>query len=421
MKYLRFSDCGLVTLTRVFALGSLLAVAACVQPPVQQDQGAAEAEQLSEAAAVVTDGGDPGVYDDRIVFGQSAAFTGSAQELGSNMMLGIQAAFHEANVAGGVHGRRLELVSLDDGYEADRAFANTQQLVNVRRVFALIGAVGTPTSRSAVPIAVAEGVPFVAPFTGTQILRDAELGNVLNLRASYFQETEEMVARLIEDLGITRVAILYQNDSFGEAGLRGTRLALERRGLEPVASGYYKRNTSAVKTAVHGIVADDPEAIVVIGTYGAVAKTVTLARREIDPVFMTTSFVGSNALAAELGPEADGVYVTQVVPLPEDDSLPVVAAYHAALGQYEPAAVPGFVSLEGYLAGRLAVVGLEMCGPNVRRDCFVSAIRNATLIDIDGFLVSYGPGDNQGSDAVFLTAVGRDGKYRIVEELGGTH
>ncbi len=258
------------------------------------------------------------------------------------MRLGILTAFHEANISGGIHGRQLELMTLDDGYEADRAFANTQQLVNAGRVFALIGAVGTPTSHSAVPIAVAAGVPFLAPFTGTDMLRDPELGNVVNLRASYNQETEEMVARLTGDLGITRVAVLYQNDSFGKAGLQGARLALERRGLDPVADGYYQRNTTAVKTALLSIVAADPEAVIIIGAYAPVAETITLARRDIDPVFMTTSFVGSNALAAELGPDAAGVYVTQVVPLPEDDNLPIVAAYQKALLEYDPAAVPGF-------------------------------------------------------------------------------
>ncbi len=421
MRYSRFPHFRLVGLTTVIALVGIFAAVACAQPSTQQQPPIVEVEQPPETAATAGSPGDPGVYDDRIVFGQSAAFTGAAQELGNNMRLGILAAFHEANAAGGVHGRQVELLSLDDGYEADRAFANTQQLVNGGRAFALIGAVGTPTSRSAAPIAVASRVPFLAPFTGTDILRDPELSNVLNLRASYFQETEEMVARLTEDLGIKRVAILYQNDSFGESGLQGTRLALERRGLEPVASGYYKRNTAAVKTALHDIVASDPEAIIMIGTYGAVAQTITLARHDIDPIFMTTSFVGSNALASELGQEAAGVYVTQVVPLPEDDSLPMVAAYHAALEEYDANAIPGFVSLEGYLAGRLAIAGLEMCGPAVSRECFISAINNSPLIDIDGFEISYGPGDNQGSDAVFLTVIGQDGEYHLVDELGGTY
>lgn len=198
------------------------------------------------------------------------------------------------------------------------------------------------------------------------------------------------------------------------------RLRKARRGLAPVAAGYYQRNTTAVNTALHSIVAADPEAIIMIGAYAPVAKAIVFARQETDPVFMTVSFVGSNALVKELGPEAAGVYVTQVVPLPEDDSVPIVAAYHAALENYDANAVPGFVSLEGYLAGRLAITGLEMCGADVTRDCFVRAIQGSSVIDIDGFELSFGPGDNQGSDAIFLTEIGHDGKYHIIDELRGS-
>ncbi len=362
----------------------------------------------------------PGVSDDHVLFGQSAAFTGPAQELGKAMRLGIESAFHEANREGGVHGRELKLKALDDGYEPDFAASNTQRLIENEGVFALIGAVGTPTSRAALPLAQAAGVPFLAPFTGAEFLRDRELDNVLNVRASYYQETEEMVARLTEDLGIARVAVLYQNDSFGLNGLEGARSALERRGLEPVAATHYPRNTRAVKGAALKIAAANPEAVILIGSYTPVVKTIELVRRELDPVFMTVSFVGSNALANELGPDGAGVYVTQVVPLPYDGNIPVVARYHGALSGYRPRAEPGFVSLEGYLAGRLAVAGLEACGPDLSRECFLHAVRDAGATEIDGMQLKYGPEDNQGSDAVFLTVIGTDGKYHGVEKLGGS-
>ena len=335
------------------------------------------------------------------------------------MRLGIEAAFHEANQDGGVHGRELKLKALDDGYETDFAASNTQRLIEDEGVFALIGAVGTPTSRAASPLAQAAGVPFLAPFTGAEFLRGPELDHVLNLRASYYQETEEMVARLTEDLGITRVAVLYQDDSFGLNGLEGARLALERRGLEPVAAAHYPRNTRAVKGAALEITAARPEAVILIGSYMPVVKTMELVRRELDPVFMTVSFVGSNALAKELGPEGGGVYVTQVVPPPDDESVPVVARYHGALSEYDPRAEPGFVSLEGYLAGRLAVAALDACGPDLSRECLLHAVRDAGAIEIDGLRLEYGPHDNQGSDAVFLTVIGTDGRYHGVEKLGG--
>ena len=360
----------------------------------------------------------PGVSDERVLFGQSAAFSGPAQALGKSMRLGIEAAFHEVNRRGGVHGRELELLSLDDAYEPEAAIANTRYLIEQRQVFALIGAVGTPTSRSATPIAADASVPYVAPFTGAEFLRDAGWANIINLRASYNQETEEMVARLIGDLGIERIGVMYQDDSYGRSGYQGVVQALERRGMEPVAVGLYPRNTTAVKTALLDLREGDPEAVIMIGAYEPVAALVSWARKiGMDPVFMNVSFVGSNALAQELGSEGVGVFVTQVVPFPEDSSLPVVAAYQRALSAYAPDTVPGFVSLEGYLAGRLAIVGLQWCGDQLDRSCFVESIRGARGIDIDGFQLVYGREDNQGSDAVFLTVIGPDGRYRSVDTL----
>ena len=359
----------------------------------------------------------PGVSDQRIIFGQSAAFSGPAQELGRNMQLGIQSAFHEVNQRGGVHGRQLELSSLDDAYEPEAAIANTNRLIE-EEVFALIGAVGTPTSRSATPVAAAAGVPYVAPFTGAEFLRSPELTNVLNLRASYYQETEEMVARLTQDLSIERIAVMYQDDSFGRAGYRGVLLALDRRKMEPVAIGVYPRNTLAVKTGLLDLREGAPEAVIIIGAYQPVAALISWSRKTgLDPIFMTVSFVGSNALADELGPSGEGVYVTQVVPFPTDDELPVVAAYLDALSAYSPDAVPGFVSFEGYLAGRLAIAGLDGCGRDVDRSCFLDSLRRVDVVEIDGFELRFGDGDSQGSDAVFVTVIGGDGRYHPVDTL----
>ena len=356
-----------------------------------------------------------------MLFGQSAAFTGPAAELGNDMRAGIEAAFKEANDAGGVHGRRLKLEALNDSYESDFALSNTQTLIEKEQVFALIGAVGTPTSRAASPLAHAGGVPFIGPFTGAEFLRDSELENVLNVRASYYQETEEMVARLTEDLGITRVAVLYQDDSYGRNGLDGAIIALKKRGLEPVSTGHYPRNTIAVKSATLQVAQGDPEAVIMIGAYAPVARSIELIRRDVDPVFLTVSFVGSNALAEQLGHDGEGVYVTQVVPLPFDRDIPVVARYQDALAAFDGDARPGFVSLEGYLVGRLAVWGLESCGADLSRECFIQALHTTEEIDIDGVKLQYGPADNQGSDDVFLTAIGADGEYRQVDSLAEDH
>ena len=359
-----------------------------------------------------------GVFDDRILFGQSAAFSGPARELGTNMRLGIRAAFHEVNESGGVQGRVLELISFDDAYEPEAAVTNTLRLIEQEEVFALIGEVGTPTSRSAAPVAADAGIPFIAPFTGAEFLRNDDWQNIINLRASYYQETEEMVARLIDDLGITRIGVLFQDDSYGRAGYRGVLFALDRRDLKPASIGLYPRNTTAIKAALLDLNQGNPEAVIMIGAYEPVAELVSWARHTgIDPIFMTVSFVGSNALARELGPDGAGVYVTQVVPFPTDESQRIVSSYTTALSAYDPEAVPGFVSFEGYLAGRLAIEGLRRCGQEVDRTCFLEILNYTDYIDIDGFTLRYG-NDNQGSNEVFLTVIGDDGKYRPVEQLG---
>ena len=366
--------------------------------------------------------GEPGVFDDYILFGQSAAFSGPANELGINMRLGIKAAFQEVNQRGGVNGRQLELKFMDDAYEPEAAITNTKQLIE-DGVFALIGAVGTPTSRSATPVAAEEGIPYVAPFTGAAFLRDPEWQNIVNLRASYNQETEEMVERLTEDLGIERIAVMYQDDSYGRAGYSGATSALARRGMEPVSVGLYPRNTLAVKTGLLDLRKGNPEAVIIIGAYQPVAALISWARFiGMDPIFMTVSFVGSNALAEELvsmelRSAGTGVFVTQVVPFPSDTSLPIVQSYHRALSDFAPAAEPGFVSFEGYLAGRLAIAALERCGRDVTRTCFLDIIRNEEPFELDGFEMRYGLDDNQGSDAVFLTVIGRDGAYHPISTL----
>ena len=378
-------------------------------------------DSVSVGPVVEAEGESLGLTEDRILFGQSAALSGPARELGRNMRQGIMAAFDEVNAAGGVHGRVLELQSLDDAYEPEDAIVMTRHLIEQEQVFALIGAVGTPTSRSATPIARRAGVPYIAPFTGAAFLRDDEWDNIINLRASYNQETEEMVARLTEDLGITRISVMYQNDSFGRAGFRGTVAALERRDMELTSIGIYPRNTTAVKTALLDLRQGDPEAVIMIGAYEPVARLILWARRTgMDAVFMTVSFVGSNALAQELGPDGAGVLVTQVVPFPEDDSLPVVHSYLEALASHDPGAEPGFVSLEGYLAGRMVIAALQECGAEVDRSCLLDRLIDRGDFDIDGFELQFGDGDNQGSDEVFLTVIGSDGKYHPVDTLHET-
>jgi len=360
---------------------------------------------------------NPGVTANAIKFGQSADFTGGSSELGVGMRLGIRAAFQEA---GTVNNRTLNLVAKDDGYEPDRAFANTQELIDGEQVFALIGAVGTPTSRAVAPLAHAEEVPFIAPFTGAQLLREPELTNVLNLRASYHQETDRMLEYL-QGQGVTRVAVLYQNDSYGLDGLTGVKQQVTDRNMQLVESWYYRRNTEAVKSAVFRIAEADPapQAVIIVGASDPAAQAIKLLREKLGSslIFMNVSFVGSDALATELatlGESRGNVFFTQVVPLLGNTDDPLIAKYRAALAAVDSQAQPGFVSLEGYLAGRLAIYAVDACGQNVTRMCFLNAVQNAGTFDLDGFELMFGANDNQGSDEVFLTKIDANGQYTVV-------
>lgn len=354
-----------------------------------------------------------------IVFGQSAALTGPARALGIGMRLGLRAAFSEVNRKGGVHGRLLQLESLDDRYEPEAAIANTRTLIEQNNVFALIGAVGTPTSKSAQPVATEAGIPYIAPFTGAEFLRDAKKRpNVVNVRASYYQETEEMVVRLHEDLGIDRISIFYQNDSFGQAGLNGLRRAVNRHGLNLIEEVYYTRNTEAVKIALLDLRQANAEAVIIVGAYKPAATMIRWARRlNFNPYFINISFIGSAALAKALGPDGTGVYVTQVVPFPRDRTLPIVAQYRKALKAIDANSTPSFVSLEGYLAGRIAIEGLRLAGPAPTRDSFLRALTQAGNIDLGGFYLRYGVDDNQGSDRVYLTRIDKRGRFQSVKKM----
>jgi branched-chain amino acid transport system substrate-binding protein len=362
--------------------------------------------------------GEVGVMPDRILFGQAAALSGPSSALGVKMRQGILAAFAEVNAKGGVHGRKLELISRDDGYDPDRSVLQTVKLLNEDRVFALIGAVGTPTSLVTVPIARSQNVPFIGPFTGADFLREKGMGNVVNIRASYGAEAEAWVKHLTEDRHIKRIAIFYQDDSYGRDGLAGVKAALEKRGMELAAEATYERNTKAVGMAMRVLKRAEPEAVVMVGTYGPCAEFIKLARQSsFNPVFVNISFVGANALSQELGPVGEGVIVSQVVPFPWDASVKVVADYQAAEKALDPNLLPDFVSLEGYLSARLAAAALEMAGPYPTRAEMLRVINEVGQFDISGDHLTVGQ-KMQGTPAgVFLTLIQPDGTFKPVDKL----
>jgi branched-chain amino acid transport system substrate-binding protein len=326
--------------------------------------------------------------------------------------------FTEINARGGVHGRKLKLVSRDDGYDPDRSVAQTTKLIEEDKVFALIGAVGTPTAVATIPISSARNVPVIGPFTGAEFLRAPELHNVVNIRASYRAEAEAWIKHLTEDLGFKEIAIFYQDDSFGRDGLAGVKLALEKRGMELTAEGTFERNTRAVGSALRTIKRAEPEAVVMVGTYGPCAEFIKLAHKSgFDPIFVNISFVGANALARELGPEGHGVIVSQVVPFPWDTSVKVVADYQAAEKALDPNMKPEFVSLEGYLSGRLVASALESTGPNPTRADMLRVINDVGSFDISGTIMTFGSKMRDAPSKVFLTVIQRDGTFKAVEKL----
>ncbi len=369
-------------------------------------------------AATFPSSAENGVSADKIVFGQAAALEGPASALGQGMKTGLEAAFAEINKAGGVKGRKLELRSIDDSYEPTRSIEAVKKLIEEDKVFAVAGPVGTPTSAAVQPIATAAGVPFIGAFTGAEFLREPYKPLVMNIRASYFQETEAMVEHLTKDLGATRIAIMYQDDAFGQAGLAGVRKALEKRQMQLAGEGTFERNTVAVKAALLAVKKAEPQAVIMISPYKPAAEFIKLAKQiRFDPTFVNISFVGSDALAKELGPAGAGVVITQVVPFPKDVSVPVVGRYQAALKASAPDAQPGFVSLEGYLVGRAIVAALEKVDGEPTRQAMVDAVQKAGTFDLGGLKLSYSPSSNRGSDHVFLTVIQPDGSFKSVDRL----
>lgn len=373
---------------------------------------------LLAAATHSAKGDEVGVGEDAILFGQAAALEGPSSALGQRMRQGIVAAFTEINAKGGIHGRKLQLISRDDGYDPDRSVRQTLRLIEDDKVFALIGAVGTPTAIATIPITSTRNIPFIGPFSGAEFLRDLELPNVVNIRASYGAEAEAWVKHLTEDRRFTRIGIFYQDDSFGRDGLLGVKRALARRGLELAAEGTFERNTRAVAAALRVIKRAEPEAIVMVGTYGPCAEFIKLAHRSgFYPAFANISFVGANALAGELGPDGEGVIVSQVVPFPWDRSLKLVADYQAAQQAFDPTLTPDFVSLEGYISGRLAAAALEKAGPKPTRASLLRAINDIGRFDISGTTVTVGPRMIDAPPKVFLTVIQKDGSFRAMDPL----
>jgi branched-chain amino acid transport system substrate-binding protein len=351
-----------------------------------------------------------GVTDNRILLGQSAPFSGAAEQLGLQFYLGAQLYFEAQNAKGGINGRTIEIKRLDDGYEPERCVTNTRQLID-EGVFALFGYIGTPTGVVALPLATEAKVPFFAPFTGAEVLRTPFNRYAIHVRASYFDETAAIVRQNLST-GIKKIAVFYQNDAYGKAGLEGVTRALKESSLEPVSTATVERNSVDVDKAVSEIMAQRPEAIVQISAYKSCAAFIRSARKQgFVGNFYNVSFVGTQALLDELGKDARGVVVSQVMPFPYAPVTPIAGDYLAAV-KAKTGQSPNYSSMEGYVAAKVFSEAVRRAGRGLTRENFIGAVQSIKNLDLGGMPVDFGANKHTGSKFVELTLLTADGRIR---------
>jgi branched-chain amino acid transport system substrate-binding protein len=347
----------------------------------------------------------------RIVLGQSAAFSGPAAQLGVQMNKGARIYFDTLNANGGIHGTQIELRTLDDGYEPDRCKANTEKFIK-DDVFGLFGYVGTPTCLAALPLVNESKIPFFGPFTGAEALREPFSRPVFHVRASYYDETG-LIVKQLTSLGLKKIAVFYQNDSYGKAGLEGVKRALKPLGLEPVALGTVERNTVDVAAAIKEIVPTMPDAVVQISAYKSCAAFIREARKAgYGGTFFNVSFVGTQALADELGKEGRGIMVSQVMPFPFSTTTPIAREYLDAVRRAGADTTANYSSMEGYMAAKVIAEGLKRAGRNPNRDSLITGLESIQNASFGGFNVDFGPKRHVASSFVDLSMLTEDGKVR---------
>jgi branched-chain amino acid transport system substrate-binding protein len=349
----------------------------------------------------------PGVTEGSISIGSCAALDGPAHFLGKETVMGAQTYLHSVNEEGGVFGRKIQLLAFDDSYDPDQAPACFKRMTK-EGVFALGFLVGTPTAKVYVPMAQDEKIPVVGLFTGAQMLYEPPKHYIINVRASYYDETREQVDRLW-DVNVRKIGVIYQDDAFGKTVLDGVKLALRKHNSAPVALGTFARNTLDVDDGLKTVMALRPQAVVVVGPYAQVAAIVKKAHAAgWRPQFLTVSFVGTEAFIKEAGPDAEGTIITQVVPPYDRTDYATVGLYRKNLSKYYPDTPPSFVSLEGFLDAMVLVEGLKRAGRDVTREKFITAIESIHAMNIgmgSKVILDYGPADHKGFDDVYPTVV----------------
>lgn len=345
-----------------------------------------------------------------IKIGQSTQLSGPLASLGTEFRDGALAYFSLVNSKGGVHGRRIELITLDDAYVVEKTVENTRRLLGEENVLALFGISGTANYAAVMPLIDERGVPSIAPFNGSDDLRAAKSPHTFWLRASYGDETEKIIDQLTT-LGVTRIAVFYQNDAFGKAGLNGVEAAMKKRKLTVHALGVYDKTKNDVSDAVKAIHASNAQAVVMISTYKPTAAFVKQMRLAGNvPQFFALSVVGYKALQTELGPEAAGVAIAQVMPYPWSGATPLVREFELVPKEMMPKAGITYTTFEGFIAAKVLVEGLRRAGAQLSREKLLTALESMRLYDAGGFSVAYGPGDHLGSRFSEVTIVGNSGR-----------
>ncbi len=349
--------------------------------------------------------------DSEILLGMSTALSGPLAEIGAELQRGVLAGLERANRNGGIHGQKLRLIVLDDGYEPVRAAPNVLRLLNEFQVQALIGNVGTPTAIASIPIAKDHRTLFFAPFSGAGVLRRNPPNRyVINYRASYSEEISTMVDALSEigNLKPEEIAFFTQRDGYGDAGYVGGIKALKKHGLKnelAVLHVRYQRNTMAVENALADLLMSEPlpRAVILVGAYAPCAKFIRLARESgLQALFLNVSFVGSESLAAALPAETAGVLVTQVVPDPFTSTLVLVQDYRTDLELLEPNSQPSSVSLEGYISARILLKALAGSEPPINRERIINLLESLGHFDLGlGQPLLLSPANHQASHRVW--------------------
>ena len=368
---------------------------------------------------------ESGVFPDRIVFGQSGPFSGRTQKIAKSIASGIQAAFDEINSQGGINGRRLELLSEDDSYDPAMTKEITQSFIDSNKIFAIIGSVGTPTGRVTAALADQHQVPFIAPYTGADFLRNKQrYSTVVNLRPTYQQETKAWVEYLTR-IGMNRIAVFYRDDAYGRNGLRGVVNELRKRDMLLAARGSHARNLTVTSSAVWEIRNSEPQAIGMISSYAAASNFIRNIRLQgLNPIFINISAVGAQALIDELGEDAQGILVSAIIPSPHDQSLPLVAQFTKSMDNYErknsldSKSLHNYVSLEGYLAARFVIHVLQQIDDSEpTRKALLDYIFNTQKFDIGGVNLFFKEGENQGLHRVYMTEIGKNNQIRTLDSI----